>query len=144
METLVVASTILLGKEMAVQTIANTSNSIISKVTHLSDNYGDECKKIFSILDINFKLDIISYFIKTNESTLQLNDLSNKLVGYINKSILKIETNMHEIEKFIEDTNKGWFKGIYTSNEFIKIVDNLKMNVKILEERFEYLIKLNK
>jgi hypothetical protein len=142
MEVIMATSTLLLGKEMAFQTISSTSSSIISRVTHLSDNHGSDCKQVFAQLDINFKLDIISEFIKINERGLMLNEITKRLVNYINKSILTIEEKMNVIEKMVKESNKKWFSRVFESNEFLMVFEELKTEVSILENRFSYLLKL--
>ena len=68
MEALVAVSGLILGKEMAVQTISSTTSSILSKINAITDNYDKGTIKLFEQLDIKFKLDIINRFIHISDT----------------------------------------------------------------------------
>ena len=57
MEAIVAASSLLIGREVASQTVSGTSSSIITRLGHINDDYGTDCEKLFADLDIKFKMD---------------------------------------------------------------------------------------
>lgn len=144
METLVTASSLIIGKEVASQTISGTSNSIISRLGHINDNYGIECEKLFEDLDIKFKMEVISNFIKNIKlKTYHISKESvNTCIEYIKNILLEIEKEMVSIQELKQDYEKQWFGNAMSSTKFLESFNKIKKKVTILESRFDYLVKL--
>jgi len=62
-EPLIFSSSLLLGKEIAAQTITSTTKNIYNGIDKILLNDNVHFKKILDDLDINTKLDIIHTFI---------------------------------------------------------------------------------
>ena len=142
MEAIVTASSILLGREVAVQTISNTSSSIISSVTKITENLNDEYIKIFEELDINFKLNMITDFLNTIKDIEKVSSTSHICINYINTSLKEIDQTMSEINNMISEGSNSWFGNTIASQTSSKHLNKLKLKVKIMDARFDMLIKL--
>lgn len=144
MSSLVAVSGIILGKEMAVQTISSTSSSILSRVKIISDNYESETMELFNRLDIKFKLDIITKYIESIELSEHISNAPvNGCIEYIKEIMLTIEHEITTLEKDIEEYNKRWV-GNMSSSKFKSQFTNVESHVSILEQRFNMLIKILK
>jgi len=152
-EPLLFTSTLLLGKEMFTQTITTTTNNIYSGIDKLLKNDNIEFKKICEDLDIHIKLDIINTFIidihnsdtnssDTNSNTI-FNETINKTFKYLEDILKTIELEIENINNAILFYEKLWFRQIRKCNYTI-IISNLVKHIKILDSRFELLIKLIK
>lgn len=147
-EPLLFTSTLLLGKEMFTQTITTTTNNIYSGIDKLLKNDNIEFKKICEELDIHIKLDIINTFIidihnsDTNSNTI-FNETINKTFKYLEDILKTIELEIENINNAILFYEKLWFRQIRKCNYTI-IISNLVKHIKILDSRFELLIKLIK
>ena len=141
MEAIVTASSILLGREVAVQTISNTSSSIISRVTKITENLNDEYIKIFEELDINFKLNMITDFLNTIKDIEKVSS-THICINYINTSLKEIDETISEINTMISNRNSSWFGSSLTTQSSNKQFNKLKLKVKIMDARFNMLIKL--
>ena len=144
METLITASSLLIGKEMASQTINRTSNSIITRLGIITEDYGTDCERLFADLDIKFKMEIItSYISKINTNSLRLTcEGVSKCIEYIKEVLLEIEKEMDELQKLKADYNKQWFGNAYSSSKFTESFNKIKLKVYILDGRFDMLMKL--
>ena len=144
MSSLVAVSGLILGKEMAVQTISSTSSSILSRVKIISDNYECETRALFNRLDIKFKLDIITKYIESIELSEHITNAPvNGCIEYIKEIMLTIEHEITTLEKEIEEYNKRWVGNI-SSSKFKTQFTNVESHVSILEQRFNMLIKILK
>ena len=144
MSSLVAVSGLILGKEMAVQTISSTSSSILSRVKIISDNYECETRELFNRLDIKFKLDIITKYIESIELSEHITNAPvNGCIEYIKEIMLTIEHEITTLEKEIEEYNKRWVGNI-SSSKFKTQFTNVESHVSILEQRFNMLIKILK
>jgi hypothetical protein len=144
METLITASSLLIGKEMASQTINRTSNSIITSLGVITENYGTDCERLFADLDIKFKMEIITgYISKINLSSLRITcEAVTKCIEYIKESLLHIEKEMDELQQLKADYNKQWFGNAFSSTKFTESFNKIKLKVYILDQRFDMLMKL--
>ena len=143
MEALVAVSGLILGKEMAVQTISSTTSSILSKINAITDNYDKGTIKLFEELDIKFKLDIINRFIQTKHQSDTYCEAVSECIEYIKEIMLKIESEIENLKKEIEQYKEKWLGNLSYSKfqaEFTKI----KFHVEILDKRFDMLIKIMK
>ena len=144
METILTASSLLIGKEMASQTINRTSNSIITRLGVITEDYGTDCERLFADLDIKFKMEIItSYISKINTSSLRLTcEAVTKCIEYIKDSLLQIEREMDGLQKLKKDYSAQWFGNAYSSSKFQEGFNKIKLKVCILDQRFDMLMKL--
>ena len=144
METLITASSLLIGKEVASQTINRTSNSIITSLGVITENYGTDCERLFADLDIKFKMEIITgYISKINFSSLRITcEAVTKCIEYIKESLLQIEKEMDELQQLKEDYNKQWFGNAFSSTKFTESFNKIKLKVYIIDQRFDMLMKL--
>ena len=141
MEAIVAASSLLIGREVASQTISGTSSSIIARLGHINDNYGTDCEKLFAELDIKFKMDIISSYINRIQGNLICESVS-KCVNYIKETLVEIEAEMKILEELKLEYDKQWFGNALSSSKFITSFNNIKNKVAILDHRFNMLMKL--
>jgi len=157
MESIVAVSGLILGKEMVVQSISSTSTSILKSVKSITDNYDNETKKLFEMLDIKFKLDIIASFIKNiNNINIKLhdktdaNDANNSKISTVEHCIHYIKDIMDCIEKeakLLEEEitlYKLKWLGNLSYRQFKDQFDKIRTHVAILDNRFDTLIKILK
>lgn len=144
METLLTASSLLIGKEMASQTINRTSTSIITRLGNITEDYGTDCERLFADLDIKFKMEIItSYISKINTNTLRITcEAVPKCIDYIKEVLLEIEKEMDELQKLKANYSNQWFGNAYSSSKFTDSFNKIKLKVFILDGRFDMLMKL--
>ena len=138
-EPLLISSSLLIGKEVMTQTITNST--IYSGIEKIMTNENMEFNQVLENLDINTKLDIINSFIKEMESSNKLlSETTRKSLKYIENILKIIEVEISNINIEIEEHKKKWFNRIRTSNCRM-MINNLVNHVKILDNRFELLIK---
>ena len=163
MESIVAVSGLILGKEMVFQSISSTSTSILKSVKSITDNYDNETKKLFEILDIKFKLDIIASFIenihntniklhnKTDEANDDDDDDANDgkistvehCIHYIKDIMDGIEKEVKLLEEEIAVYKLKWL-GNLSYRQFKDQFDKIRTHVAILDNRFDTLIKILK
>ena len=159
MESIVAVSGLILGKEMVVQSISSTSTSILKSVKSITDNYDNETKKLFEILDIKFKLDIIASFIenihntniKLHNKTDEANDDADDgkistvehCIHYIKDIMDCIEKEAKLLEEEISVYKLKWL-GNLSYRQFKDQFDKIRTHVAILDNRFDTLIKILK
>jgi len=140
-EPLLISSSLLIGKEVMTQTITNSTKNIYSGIEKIMTNENMEFNQVLDNLDINTKLDIINSFIKEMESSNKLlSETTRKSLKYIENILKIIEVEISNINLEIEEHKKKWFNRIRTSN-CRTMINNLVNHVKILDNRFELLIK---
>ena len=140
-EPLLISSSLLIGKEVMTQTITNSTKNIYSGIEKIMTNENMEFNQVLDNLDINTKLDIINSFIKEMESSNKLlSETTRKSLKYIENILKIIEVEISNINIEIEEHKKKWFNRIRTSN-CRTMINNLVNHVKILDNRFELLIK---
>ena len=140
-EPLLITSSLLIGKEVMTQTITTSTKNIYSGIEKIITNENTEFNQVLDKLDINTKLDIINSFIKEMESSNKLfSDTTRKALKYIENILKIIEVEISNINLEIEDHKKKWFNRFRTSN-CREMINNLVNHVKILDDRFELLIK---
>lgn len=144
METLLTASSLLIGKEMASQTINKTSSSIITRLGIITEDYGTDCERLFADLDIKFKMEIItSYISKINTNSLRITcEAVSKCIEYIKEVLLEIEKEMDKLQKLKSEYSAQWFGNAYSSSKFTESFNKIKLKVFILDGRFDMLMKL--
>ena len=141
MEAIVAASSLLIGREVASQTVSGTSSSIITRLGHINDDYGTDCEKLFADLDIKFKMDIISSYINRIHGELICESVS-KCINYIKETLVEIEDEMKKLQEIKNDYDKQWFGNALSSSKFTNSFNLIKQKVHILDHRFTMLMKL--
>lgn len=139
MESIVTLSGLILGKEMAVQTISSTSSSILSKIQSISENYDKEFKELFNRLDIKFKLEVITKYIEKKETIV--NSTEELCINYIKDIMLLLHQEIKSLEEELVEYNKKWIANITTSNFKTKL-QNINNHTDILDKRFDMLVKI--
>jgi hypothetical protein len=129
---------------MFTQTITTTTNNIYSGIDKLLMNDNIEFKKICEELDINIKLDIINTFIiDIHNSDKIFNESINKTCKYLEAILKTIELEIENINNELLFYEQIWFRKFRKCNYTI-MINNLVKHVKLLDSRFELLIKLIK
>ena len=143
-EPILFSSSLLLGKEMFTQTVTSTTRNIYTGIDKILLNDNLHFKEILEKLDINTKLDIIhTFIIDIHNNNKLFNDTLNKSFKYLEESLKTIELNIECINNELELHSNKWFSRWRTSN-CLNLLDKLISNVKILDNRFDLLIKLIK
>jgi len=143
-EPLLITSSLFLGKEMFTTTVTNTTKNIYNGIEKIILNDNTHFKKILDNLDINTKLDIIHTFIIDIHNDKKIfNDTLTKTFNYLETILKTIETEIEHINLELEEHSKKWFHK-YRSSNCEDLLNNLINHVKILDERFNLLIKLIK
>jgi hypothetical protein len=130
----------LVGNEVLTSTIRNSTASIYSGLSSLMINPNFYFKNVLEELDIEAKLKVITKFIDNiKESTLQEH---NKIaLNSIYTIIHKIEAEITEINKEIDEHSKKWFNTFRSCN-YTTQIENLKKHVKIMDNRFDLYMKI--
>tara|TARA_B100001142_G_C14237089_1_gene617798 strand:- start:79 stop:519 length:441 start_codon:yes stop_codon:yes gene_type:complete len=143
-EPLLVSSSLLIGKEMFTQTITTTTKNIYNGIDKILLNDNVQFKKILDDLDITIKLDIIHTFIlELHNDTKLFNETVTKTFNYLEEILKIIEQEIENINNEIIKHNEKWFSRFRFSNcpnMLVKLINH----IKILDNRFELLIKLIK
>jgi len=143
-EPLLITSSLFLGKEMFTTTVTNTTKNIYNGIEKIILNDNAHFKKILDNLDINTTLDIIhTFIIDVHNDKKIFNDTLTKIFNYLETILKTIETEIEHINLELDAHSKKWFYKYRTSNcEYL--LNNLINHVKILDERFNLLIKIIK
>ena len=143
-EPLLVTSSLFLGREMFTTTVTNTTKNIYNGIEKIILNDNTHFKKLLDNLDINTKLDIIhTFIIDVHKDTKIFNDTLTKSFKYLELMIKTIETEIENINGELETHSKKWVYK-YRSSNCERLLNNLINHVKILDDRFDLLIKLIK
>lgn len=143
-EPLLVSSSLLIGKEMFTQTITTTTKSIYNGIDKILLNDNVQFKKILDDLDITIKLDIIHTFIlELHNDTKLFNETVTKTFNYLEEILKIINQEIENINNEIIKHNEKWFSSFRFSN-CQNMLEKLINHIKILDNRFELLIKLIK
>lgn len=141
-EPLLISSSLLFGKEVVTQTITSTTKNIYLGIDNILLNDNQQFKQILEDLDIKIKLDIISSFIDELHQTKKIfNEPINKTFKYLDDILKTIEKEIENINIEIKNHKNKWFHKLRSSN-CSSMLGNLIKHKKILDERFELLIKL--
>ena len=142
LEPLLISSSVLLGKEFVHQTITKTTSNIYQSIDDIILDRSFEFKNLLEDLDITTKLDIINSFIcnlKEDEKTYSKTIL--KTLDYLIDIFQKIENELENIKKEIEEHKKKWFYTLRTP-KYRPLIQNLIKHLRILDNRFDTLLKL--
>ena len=129
---------------MSTTTVTNTTKNIYNGIEKIILNDNAHFKKILDNLDINTTLDIINTFIIDVHNDKKIfNDTLTKIFNYLETILKTIENEIEHINLELDAHSKKWFYKYRTSNcEYL--LNNLINHVKILDERFNLLIKIIK
>ena len=150
MASFVAVSGFMLGREMIGQTLHSTSQSILSSIKFITENYDIESNRLFDRLDLKFKLDIISEFVHNietknietkNKANHKHNSVIDKCINYINDIISLINKEVSLLETAVKNYNKKWI-GTFSYSEFKLYYSKIEDHVKILEQRFTMLTNI--
>ena len=142
LEPLIVSSSLLIGKEMFTQTITTTTKNIYNGIDKVLLNDNIQFKELLDTLDINTNLDIInSCIIDIHKEQKIFYDTLNKTFKYLENSLTTIDKEIKNIDEELINHNKKWFSRI-RSSKYPIMLNNLIKHMKILDERFNLLIKL--
>ena len=142
LEPLIVTSSLLIGKEMFTHTVSTTTKNIYNGIDKVLLNDNIQFKELLDELDINTKLDIInSFIIDIHKEQKIFNDTLNKTFKYLENSLKTINNEIKSIDEELINHNKKWFSKIRGSH-YPTMLNNLIKHMKILDERFNLLIKL--
>jgi hypothetical protein len=146
-EPLLLTSSFLFGKELLSQTVSKTTTNIYNGLDELRSDELFQFSKLLETLDIKAKLEIIHEFINelTDSDRISHNYSKSidKVLSYLCDILKKIEMEIDDIKFEIAIHKKKWFYKLRSPSYNIKI-NNLVEHLKILDERFELLLKLLK
>jgi hypothetical protein len=130
--------TALVGKEILSQSVHNSTLGIFNGLNSMISDV--DIKKIIKNLDIETKLNIINSFIKSMKD-INLSEHIIISINSINEIIKEIETEINDINKEIIEHKSKWFYYLRKTNN-LENINKLKTSVKILDYRFDILMKL--
>ena len=143
-EPILVSSSLLIGKEMFTQTITKTTKNIYNGIDKILLNDNLQFKELLEDLDITIKLDIINTFILDIHSNNNIfNEYVSKTFKYLEEILKIIEMEIENINNEIIKHNEKWFSKFRSSNSSY-MLQKLVKHIKILDDRFELLMKLIK
>ena len=130
---------ILLGREMLSQTISKSSNNILTGVYSILQDEDFAFKKILLEYDLYNKLEVISSYVSEDiKSSSESVKICLKNIG---ETMIKLEKNIKNIEEKIKEHKNLWFYRFRTPN-YINLIKDLEIDIKILSDRFDLLIKI--
>jgi hypothetical protein len=142
MEPLFIASSLFFGKEVVAQTISGSTKNILNGVNSIMEDEDFTFKKILDECDLISRVDIINSYIQEIHDTESYFSNSIKIaLKYIDEILKKIEIEVSEIELQINEHKQIWFHR-FRSPCYKPILDNLMIHIKVLDERFNLLIKI--
>lgn len=143
-EPILVSSSLLIGKEMFTQTITTTTKNIYNGIDKILLNNNLQFKELLEDLDITIKLDIINTFILDIHSNNTIfNESVSKTFKYLEEILKTIELEIENINNEIINHNEKWFSR-FRSSKSSYMLQKLVKHIKILDDRFELLMKLIK
>ena len=130
--------TALVGKEILSQSVHNSTLGVFNGLNSMISDV--DIKKIIKNLDIETKLNIINSFIKSMKD-INLSEHIIISINSINEIIKEIEKEINDINKEIIEHKSKWFYYLRKTNN-LENINKLKTSVKILDSRFDILMKL--
>ena len=142
MEPLIIASSLLFGREVVSQTISSSTKNILTGVTSILDDEDFVFNRILNECDLISKVEIInSYVQELHNDASDFNESTKIALKHIEDILKKIENEIEEIKKQIKDHQELWFHKFRTPS-YKSLLDNLLIHIKVLDERFNLLIKI--
>ena len=130
--------TALVGKEILSQSVHNSTLGVFNGLNSMISDV--DIKKIIKNLDIETKLNIINSFIKSMKD-INLSEHIIISINSINEIIKEIEKEINDINKEIIEHKSKWFYYLRKTNN-LENINKLKKSLKILDSRFDILMKL--
>ena len=142
MEPLIIASSLLFGREVVSQTISSSTKNILTGVTSILDDEDFIFNKILNECDLISKVEIInSYVQELHNDASDFNESTKIALKHIEDILKKIENEIEEIKKQIKEHQELWFHRFRTPC-YKSLLDNLLVHIRVLDERFNLLIKI--
>ena len=142
MEPLIIASSLLFGREVVSQTISSSTKNILTGVTSILDDEDFIFNKILNECDLISKVEIInSYVQELHDDASDFNESTKIALKHIEDILKKIENEIEEIKKQIKEHQELWFHRFRTPC-YKSLLDNLLVHIRVLDERFNLLIKI--
>ena len=142
MEPLIIASSLLFGREVVSQTISSSTKNILTGVTSILDDEDFIFNKILNECDLISKVEIInSYVQELHNDASDFNESTKIALKHIEDILKKIENEIEEIKKQIKEHQELWFHRFRTPC-YKSLLDNLLVHIRVLYERFNLLIKI--
>lgn len=142
MEPLILASSLLFGREVVSQTISSSTKNILTGVTSILDDEDFIFNKILNECDLISKVEIInSYVQELHNDASDFNESTKIALKHIEDILKKIENEIEEIKKQIKQHQELWFHRFRTPC-YKSLLDNLLVHIRVLDERFNLLIKI--
>ena len=138
-ETMIVGS--LLGREVISKSVSEITSKTYNNIYNLLNNNEFIFKDLLEEMDITVKIQVIDKMITELDSKKGLSESIHICLINLHNIIEKINNEIIEIEKSINDFDKIWFKFLYT-NPSLKLISNLRKHTKIMDERLDILVKL--
>ena len=146
-EPFLITSSLLFGKELLVQSVSKTTTNIYRGLEDINSDESFQFTKILEELDIKAKLDVIHEFINelTENSVIKSkynqSKSTDKILSYLCDILKNIENEIESINTEIKIHKTKWFNKFRIAT-YVTMIDNLKKHLKILDFRFELLLKL--
>ncbi len=142
MEPLILASSLLFGREVVSQTISSSTKNILTGVSSILDDEDFIFNRILNECDLISKVEIInSYVQELHDNASDFNESTKIALKHIEDILKKIENEIEEIKKQIKQHQELWFHKFRTPS-YKSLLDNLLIHIKVLDERFNLLIKI--
>lgn len=142
MEPLILASSLLFGREVVSQTISSSTKNILTGVSSILDDEDFIFNKLINDCDLISKVEIInSYIQELHDNASDFNESTKIALKHIEDILKKIENEIEEIKKQIVEHQQLWFHRFRTPC-YKSLLDNLLVHIKVLDERFNLLIKI--
>lgn len=142
MEPLIIASSLLFGKEVVSQTISSSTKNILCGVNTILEDEDFAFKKMINEFDLTSRVEIInSYIQELHENETIFNESTKIALKYIEDVIKKIENEVTEIKLQIRVHKELWLHR-FRSPSYKYLLENLIVHIRVLDERFNLLMKI--
>ena len=130
----------LLTNGIVSMTINDTSYLLLGLVKNVIVDHPD-IKKTTDNVDLHNKLMVIDNFMKIIPTHLEDNKCISACLNSIHDIIVQIQNELAIINKIIEDHTQKYFY-YFRKHDYYVQLDNIVLYKKILDERFDILLKL--
>jgi len=142
MEPLIIASSLLFGKEVVSQTISGSTKNILGGVNSILEDEDFAFKKMINDFDLTSRVEIInSYIQELHDKEFCFSESIKIALKYIEDVLKKIENEVTEIDLQIKVHKELWFHRFRTP-AYKYLLDNLIVHIRVLDERFNLLMKI--
>jgi|SaaInlStandDraft_1057018.scaffolds.fasta_scaffold297673_2 hypothetical protein len=120
--------------------ISDSTDSLYNTLKNLFDYDCHYLKQKLSEFDLEVKIEVINSYLEKISST---DDKSvQTCLKYIKQIIEKINSELKDIQKIMDDHKTKWFYNWRTANYYSNLND-LKIYINILNSRLDLLFKIN-